>query len=109
MLWIITGQNYTQANWLTPNQSIEICRDNSMTPTFTELTPVIIETIKTEQPIHNGVYCIGVTQGIAFRRLQWDEERQGFWLRCDNLHFEPQFSQAPNVIGKVVGAVMPVL
>lgn len=109
LVWLITGQRYTEAHWLTSKQSIELCPDNCMIPTITPQTPVLIEVLDVDWPIPNGVYCLESAQGRIVRRLQWDEEKQGFWLRCDNLHFEPQFDQTPNIIGKVVGALAPVI
>lgn len=108
-VWLITGQYYSQANWLAQNQSVEICPDNSMTPTINIQSPVVIETVDTSQSIHNGIYCIESSQGRIFRRLQWDEDKQGFWLRCDNRHFEPQFTQTPSIVGRVVSALAPVI
>lgn len=110
LLWLLTGQYYSQTDWLTANQSVEICSDNSMSPTINEHTPVVIETVNIKLPsVVNNVYCLESSQGRIFRRLQWDEEKQGFWLRCDNHHFEQQFNQAPNIVGKVVRAFAPVI
>ncbi|HBB9944292.1 S24/S26 family peptidase [Vibrio parahaemolyticus] len=110
LFWLLSGQHYTQTDWLTANQSVEMCSDNSMSPTINEHTPVVIEMVNVHHlPIVNNIYCLESSQGRIFRRLQWDEEKQGFWLRCDNLHFEPQFSQTPNIVGKVIGALTPVI
>ena len=108
LLWLIGGEHYAQKRWLQPTQFIECCTDDTMAPTLLINTPVVVETIMQDGIIPNGIYCLESAQGQVFRRLQWDEEKQGFWLRCDNLHFEPPFSQAPNIIGKVVGALTPV-
>ncbi|PCD85518.1 hypothetical protein COR52_26290 [Vibrio mediterranei] len=109
LMWLIAGEQYAQRRWLQSNQFIEICPDNTMAPTINVDAPVVLETIRTEWPVPDGVYCVENAQGNVFRRLQWDEEKQGFWLRCDNPHFEPQFAEHPSLIGKAVGAVTCVL
>ncbi len=109
LVWLITGQHYSQTDWLHTNQSIEICPDHCMAPTIEAKTPVLVETLNIDWPIPNGLYCIESTQGRIFRRLQWDEDKQGFWLRCDNRHFEPEFTQAPAIVGKVISALTPII
>jgi hypothetical protein len=107
-MWLIAGEHYAQRRWLKSNQFIEICPDNTMAPTIHIGAPVILETICTEWPVPDGIYCLKTAQGNVFRRLQWNEEKQGFWLRCDNEKFEPQFNEKPDVIGKVCAVMQPV-
>ncbi len=109
LLWLIGGEHYAQTRWLQPNQFVELCIDDAMSPTLTINAPVVLETVTPNDAIPNGIYCLESTQGRIFRRLQWDEEKQGFWLRCDNHHFEPRFSQAPDLVGKVVATLAPVI
>lgn len=108
LLWLIAGEHYAQKRWLKSNQFIKLCIDDTMAPTLSSNTPVALETIDQNTPMSNGVYALKNTQGYTFRRLQWDEEKQGFWLHCDNKKFETQFCQAPTIIGKVTSALTPI-
>ncbi|MBE8574121.1 S24/S26 family peptidase [Vibrio sp. OPT18] len=108
LLWLITGQNYTQTPWLQAEHSIVTCLDDTMYPTLLKQTPVIIELHNSDHSITDGLYCLENSLGQFFRRIQWDEEKQGFWLICDNAKFEKQFCNTPIVIGKVISTLKPV-
>lgn len=109
LIWLMTGHHYSQTDWLSPEQSVVVCPDNSMAPTLNAHTPVIIEPLTTDWPVPDGVYCLSSAQGPIFRRLQWHEDKQGFWLRCDNPLFELTFTPMPAIIGRVTHALSSVI
>ncbi|MBE8574107.1 helix-turn-helix domain-containing protein [Vibrio sp. OPT18] len=108
LLWLVAGEHYSQSRWLQSNQNIKICLDDCMFPTLTAEQAVVISQRQENDTIEDGVYCLATRQGYTFRRLLWDEEKQGFWLICDNTNFEPHFNRKPNIIGKVSSALMSI-
>ncbi|GBL02610.1 bacteriophage CI repressor [Vibrio harveyi] len=108
ILWLLTGQNYTDNHWLQSNQCVELCLDDAMSPTLSINTPVVLEKLTPDSHLPNGIYCLESSQGRIFRRLQWDEEKQGFWLLCDNERYKPQLCQSPQVVGKAISALSPI-
>lgn len=110
-LWLLTGHHYTQnqSNWLKSKQFIELCPDGSMIPTLFPNVPVLLEAMYSNETIVDGLYCLESSKGKIFRRLQWDEEQQGYWLLCDNALFLPRLSKTPQIVGKVLGAMTPIV
>lgn len=108
LLWLIAGEHYAQQRWLQSNQCVELCLDDAMSPTLSINTPVVLEKLTPDSHLPNGIYCLESSQGRIFRRLQWDEEKQGFWLLCDNERFKPQLCQSPQVVGKAISALSPI-
>ncbi|MGR4021630.1 S24/S26 family peptidase [Vibrio harveyi] len=108
ILWLLTGQNYTDNHWLQSNQCVELCLDDAMSPTLSINTPVVLEKLTPDSHLPDGIYCLESSQGRIFRRLQWDEEKQGFWLLCDNERYKPQLYQSPQVVGKAISALSPI-
>ncbi len=105
LLWLIAGEHYAQSRWLQSDQCIKICLDDGMFPTLSAQQVVVISLRQESNAIEDGVYCLETTQGHTFRRLQWDEEKQGFWVKCDNPNFETFFQTHPKMIGKVISAL----